>query len=125
MTCSALCLAVATGFAVAAAADDKAPDTKPLAPITGARVPAKKADKSVAETTHEQVKEIAVKGEVSGNTLQTLCLDGDGNVVGLVAPGRYGAKPTSPVSEVQVFSPDGAPVRKWKVTFLGQSINAG
>jgi hypothetical protein len=29
------------------------------------------------------------------------------------------------VSEVQVFSPDGEPVRKWKVNFLGQSINAG
>jgi sugar lactone lactonase YvrE len=62
---------------------------------------------------------------VNGNTLQTLCLDGDGNVVALVAPGRYGAKPASPVSEVQVYTPAGEPLRQWKVNFLAQSINSG
>src|SRR4051794_10815789 len=102
VTCSALCLALVlakAGFG-------------PAAP------------KTAAETTHHQTKEIAVKGDVSGHTLQTLCLDGEGNVVALVAPGRHGAAGKTAASEVQVFKPDGQPVRKWKVDFLGQSINA-
>ncbi|HEX4588721.1 MAG TPA: hypothetical protein VH120_02250 [Gemmataceae bacterium] len=83
------------------------------------------AAKPTAETTHQQVKDIVVKGQEAGNALQTLCLDGDGNVVALVAPGRYGTKPKTPVSEVQVFSPAGDLVRQWKVNFLAQSINGG
>jgi sugar lactone lactonase YvrE len=121
----AVCLAVAVAAAGTAAADDKKTDAQPIIQFIFGGAPAKPDDKPAADTTHRQVKEIAVKGEVSGNTLQTLCLDADGNVVALVAPGRYGQKPESPVSEVQVYSPAGDLVRKWKVNFLGQSINAG
>src|SRR3954471_16787023 len=123
MTRFASCLASIVAFAGPAAPNDK-PDASPLIRlIFGA--PARPDDKPAADTTHQQVKEIAVKGEVSGNTLQTLCLDGNGNVVALVAPGRYGDKPGSPVSEVKVYSAGGERVRRWKVDFIGQSINAG
>jgi hypothetical protein len=106
--------------AFAADEDAKTPATKPTAaPRIGAAV------KATTQTTHEQVKEIAVKGQSSGTTLQTLCLDGDGNVVALVAPPRYGVKPKSPMSEVQVFSPSGEPLNQWKVNFLAQSVNGG
>jgi hypothetical protein len=90
--------------------------------VAGPLAIAAAAEKS---TTHEQVKEIPVKGDTGGITLQTLCLGGDGNVVALVAPPRYGAKPKSAVSEVQVFTPAGEPVRRWKMNFTGQSINGG
>lgn len=118
MTCSALFLALAS----AAAADDAKPAVVAAVRLNALVEP---VDKPAVGTTHQQIKEVAVKGEVSGNTLQTLCLDGEGNVVALVAPGRYGEKPKSPVSEIQVYSPSGEPVRKWKVNFLGQSVNAG
>ncbi len=106
--------------AFAADEDAKVPVTKPALPF---RIGA--AAKATTQTTHEQVKEIAVKGQTSGNALQTLCLDGDGNVVALVAPPRYGVKPKSPVSEVQVFSPSGEQVHQWQVNFLAQSVNGG
>lgn len=98
--------------------------TIPAIRINGA-APAKKSDKPAPPSTHEQVKEIAVKGETSGYTLQTLCVDGEGNVVGLVSTGRYGAKPKSGSSEIQIFAPDGHVVRHWKLDFLGQAVNCG
>jgi hypothetical protein len=126
-----LTIGLAVGFAVVVAAGDEpagkpaepAKFVKPLVELGGEPAPSKN-DKPAGEATHRQVKEIVVKGAVSGTTLQTMCLDGDGNIVALVAPSRYGNVPKSSGSEVQVFSPDGEPLRKWKVSFVGQSINA-
>jgi hypothetical protein len=123
MTRFALALVLAAP-AAAIAADE--PTATPAAKVVGALLlGGQPAAGPAVQTTHERIKEVAVTGETTGNSLQTLCLDGAGNVVALVAPARYGVKPASPVSEVQVFSPTGDPVRKWKVNFLAQSINAG
>ncbi|HLN30152.1 MAG TPA: hypothetical protein VK395_20580 [Gemmataceae bacterium] len=93
-------------------------------PATRAAIPVSIASSGVP--THELAKKIAVKGEDRANQLQTLCLSPDGNVVALVARPRYGAvSQAHATSEVQVFDPQGNSVRKWKVKFLAQSINAG
>lgn len=84
------------------------------------------SDTPFSGPTHELVKKIAVRGEDSANKLQTLCLGSDGNVIALVAPPRDRAAPLeSAPCEVQVFDPQGYSVRKWKVRFLAQAINAG
>jgi hypothetical protein len=123
----AISLTLVGVFTAAAIAQDKpAVQTGTILEIlVDALSPANAPAKAAVETTHEQVKAIAVKGTVAGNSLQTLCLDGNGNIVALVAPARYGNKPASPSSEVQVFSPAGEPIRKWTINFTGQSINAG
>jgi hypothetical protein len=77
------------------------------------------------KATHDQVTEIKVAPK-EGRSLQTLCLDGDGRVLAVVAPPRgYGAPVKNATSEVQVFSPDGKAVTSWKVPFHAHAINAG
>ena len=75
------------------------------------------------KATHEQVAEVKVakKGALA---LQTLCLDADGRVLGVVAPPRgFTAPVQGAASEVHVFTPDGKPVTTWKVPFHAHSIN--
>lgn len=99
--------------------------TRAAAAQTAERAASPVGDASSTGLTHELVKTIAVRGEDSANRLQTLCLAADGNVAALVAPPRDGLAPQeSTTCEVQVFDPRGNAVRKWKVHFLGQAINA-
>lgn len=90
----------------------------------------KKQEQMLAElakkATHEQVAEVKVQGLDKANTLQTLCLGADGRIIGLVAPPRgYGGPTKNATGEVHVFSPDGKPVKSWKVPFHAHSINVG
>lgn len=75
--------------------------------------------------THDKAKEIEIKraGELS---LQTLCADGDGRVLAVVAPSRYfDPKGKSVTSEVQTYTADGKKVSGWKIPFHVHSINVG
>jgi hypothetical protein len=113
---SAVLLVTAAGYAVLA--DEPA---KQLTPVPAA--PANPADKF--ETTHKVVDSISVKGE-KGMTLQTLCLDGNGRVVGLVAPPKpYGAPVKGATAEIHLFDADGKPVEKWNVPFHATAVNCG
>ena len=76
-------------------------------------------------TTHKQAAAIPVKGP-TGTSLQTLCLNADGQILALVAPPRgYGNAVKNVTSEVQVLTGEGKKVTSWKVNFHGQSINCG
>jgi len=84
------------------------------------------ADPKKSAPSHEAATSFAVKGATAGHKLQTLCLDADGHVVGLVAADRYGPKAkTSAGSEVLVYDADGTKLRGWKVAFAGQAVNVG
>jgi hypothetical protein len=115
-----LCLAVALVMAVGSAvADDKPAKAEPTP-----AAPANPAEK--AEATHTVVESVAVKSETSGHTLQTLCLDKDGRVIGLVAPPKpYTAPKAGGTSEIRVFDADGKPVKSWKLDFHATAINCG
>lgn len=80
------------------------------------------------EPTHQLASTIPVNSEAQGLTLQTMCLDGSGRVLALVAPSRYtspGEKGQAAAnSEIQVFDADGKKQATWKVSFSAQSINA-
>ncbi len=107
----AVLLMTAAGYAVLA--DEPAQQPAP--------VPANPADKF--ETTHKVIDSISVKGE-QGMTLQTLCLDGNGRVVGLVAPPKpYGAPVKGATAEIHLFDADGKPVKKWNVPFHATAVN--
>ena len=76
-------------------------------------------------TSHKQLAAIPVKGP-TGTSLQTLCLNADGQILALVAPPRgYGNAVKNVTSEVQVLTGEGKKVASWKVNFHGQSINCG
>ncbi len=83
--------------------------------------------KNAAEKgSHEKDRtiDIARKGTLS---LQTLAVDGDGRVLGLVASSRYFNPATSKekvTSEVHVFTPAGKADGVWKVEFNAQSLNS-
>lgn len=81
-----------------------------------------------ADATHQLLKTVKVAGE-RGATLQTLTSTPDGHVVCLLGPSRYAAvgadASQSPQTEVRVFDRDGQEVRRWPVTFTGQSIAVG
>ncbi|MBN9118873.1 MAG: hypothetical protein J0I06_06900 [Planctomycetes bacterium] len=107
----AVALILAAGYAVAA-------DEKPVP-----AVPPNPAEKF--ETTHKVVASVDVKGD-KGLTLQTLCLDGKGRVVGLVAPPKpYGPPTKGATAEVHLFDADGKPVKKWTVNFHATAVNCG
>src|SRR5688572_12139756 len=109
------CLCVTAGLCAAGVAGEP----KASAP--------KSADAAKAEPTYEKFTEVKVDGP-GGLKLQTLCADAQGRILGLVAQPRYfdaNAKSASAKSEVHVLTPDGKPVKKWKVDFLAQSINVG
>src|SRR5262245_59829319 len=76
--------------------------------------------------SHQQVKAIAVKG--ASGTLQTLTTSPDGRVVALVAAGRY-ASPGQGAgkggSEVCVLDSEGTELKRWKISFTGQSVAVG
>ena len=92
-------LALAVIVPLALADDDQPAEKKPAAKAVPALrlVPATPAakEKGPAAGTHEQIKEIVVKGE-KGNALQTIC------------PGA-----------------DGQPLATWTVKFTAQSLNTG
>ncbi|QJW98994.1 NHL repeat-containing protein [Frigoriglobus tundricola] len=108
--------AVLLAASAAGAADDTPVPAPPVAPAN----PAEKF-----ETTHKVVASIDVKGE-KGHTLQTICLDSKGRVVGLVAPPKpYGAPPKGQTAEIHLFDADGKAVKNWKVPFHATAVNCG
>jgi hypothetical protein len=114
--CSAVVALLVAGPALAADEKQAAVPIQPAAPPN----PAEKF-----ETTHQVVASINVKGE-KGLTLQTICLDANGRVVGLVAPPKpYGAPVKGATAEVHIFDADGKPVKNWKVDFHATAVNAG
>lgn len=89
----------------------------------------KETTKKEAKDTpsHDVFKEIKITGKHAGNSLQTLCSDPEGNILAVVAPARYSEAPAKSasakvVSEVQVFSSEGTPLRQWDVPFKAQCI---
>jgi hypothetical protein len=71
------------------------------------------------------VKEVAIKAKHTGNTLQTLAADKDGNILTIVGPSRYsadGSTSRKAVSEVQIYDRDGKAVRSFDLDFNGQAI---
>ncbi|MDY3563471.1 hypothetical protein R5W23_005082 [Gemmata sp. JC673] len=115
---SAAAAALVTGFAVA----DEKPAARPAVPIQPV-APPNPAEKF--ETTHKVVASIDVKGE-KGLTLQTICLDGKGHVVALVAPPKpYGPPAKGATAEIHVFGAGGKPVANWKVPFHATAVNCG
>ncbi len=110
-------LLLAAGYSVAA--DEK--PAKVADPVPG--LPPNPAEKF--DTTHKVVASIEVKGE-KGMPLQTICLDGKGRVVGLVAPPKpYGPAVMGATAEVHLFDADGKPVKKWTVPFHATAVNCG
>lgn len=107
-------LLLAAGYTVA--------DDKP-APLAQPVQPPKPAEKFA--TTHALVNSVVVKGQ-KGLTLQTLCLDGKGRVVGLVAPPKpFGAPIKGATAEIHLFDADGKPVKNWAVDFHATAVNCG
>jgi len=93
----------------------------PNAPQTPAPAP--------PESTHQVSKTVKVTGE-RGATLQTLAATPDGHVVCLLGPSRYAVvgapgSTTAPQSEIRLFDREGQEVRRWPVTFTGQSLAVG
>lgn len=121
---AAMVLALIAGYATA---DEKPTKPAPAAPKTArADEPAPSTNPiSNRATTHKVVTAVDVKGD-KGAKLQTICLNADGRVVGLVAaPKPYGAPVKGATAEVHLFTADGKPVKNWTVDFHGQSINCG
>lgn len=78
-----------------------------------------------APATHKQVKEISIPRQGT-SSLQTLCCDAEGRVLGLVAPPRsFGAPIKGATSEVHVVTADGTTMQTWKVDFHAHSLNVG
>ena len=119
---AAAVLALVAGYAVAA-------DEKPAKPGDPVPVlPPNPLEKR--EATHKVAASIDVKGFAGPGgipaTLQTICMNSDGRVVGLVAAAKpYGAPVNGAIAEIHLFDADGKPVKNWKVDFHGQSINCG
>ncbi|HVK09294.1 MAG TPA: hypothetical protein VM597_11000 [Gemmataceae bacterium] len=117
-----LFLAAAVFAAPAAAQDDAAAQQKAYEEYQ--KQQAKLLEEMGKKATHEQIAEVKVTG-ASGHALQTLCLDKDGRVLGVVAPPRgYGAAQKNVTSEIHVFTPEGKAAGKWKIPFHAHSINA-
>ncbi|HEY1191408.1 MAG TPA: hypothetical protein VGE74_27485 [Gemmata sp.] len=109
-------LLLVAGYATADEKPAKVADPAPALPPN----PAEKFD-----TTHKVIASIDVKGE-KGLTLQTICLDSKGRVVGLVAPPKpYGAPTKGATAEIHLFGADGKAVRKWAVPFHATAVNCG
>src|SRR6186997_1426519 len=78
-----------------------------------------------ADSTHEQVKEIAVRGS-TGHTLQTLGADHEGRILALAAPPRgFGAPLKDASGEIHILTADGKIVKTIEVAFHAQSLNVG
>lgn len=116
-----------------AAADDVKQKVIPATPVIAAQsvkvgdpVPANPANSAAKlETTHKVTASVKVKG-TGGLTLQTLALDSEGRVVGLVAtPKPFGAPIKGATAEIHVLDAAGKPVHNFKVPFHGQAINCG
>ncbi|HQR07049.1 MAG TPA: hypothetical protein PLN21_09515 [Gemmatales bacterium] len=113
---------------VAVAADDpKSVLALPLVPATKTPADTKnEISKELSTPTHDKLAEIKIKAKHSGNALQTLCADANGNILAVVAPPRYGqVSKTKMNSEIQVFDQNGKTLRQWEVPFTAQSIAVG
>src|ERR1700752_3617781 len=110
--CAVICCSVITSVL----ADDEKPTVKaaPAAKLTRVvGLAAKAGNTNSASATHNQIAEIKVKGE-NGTTLQTWCLDAEGQILALVGPPRYGtAVKANAGGEVQVLTPDGQKQATW------------
>ena len=116
-----LSLVAAFGFSFAAFAEEPKTTTKPSPSTTSSSA----VDKAKAEPSHDKLAAIKVTG-TNGHALQTLCADSTGRILALVAPTRYFDSTKKEVtSEVRVLSPDGKPVKEWKVNFHAHSLNVG
>ncbi len=74
--------------------------------------------------THVQTKTIPVQSEDGKLRLQTLTVDREGRILGLVAPPRsYGAPVKEVHSEIHVLTGEGKKIATWKVDFHAHSIN--
>jgi hypothetical protein len=127
----ALSIMFAGAVVTVAVADDdpKSIPAIPLIPATKAAANSAKKDeisKELSTPTHDKLAEIKIKAKHNGNALQTLCADGSGNILAVVAPPRYGQAPKTKVnSEIQVFDQNGKAIRQWEVPFTAQSIAVG
>jgi hypothetical protein len=105
--CGVAALALATGYA---SADERTPAAPPNPAAN-------------FKTTHKLVTSVEVK-RTGAASLQTLCTDAEGRVLGLVAAAKpYNAPLKGATAEVHVFAPDGKPLTTYKVPFHGHSIN--
>jgi len=97
----------------------QAADEKPIKPA----VPGQ--PKISNETgSHEPTSHIAMTSEDGKMRLQTMTVDGEGRVLGLVAQPRAFGGPAKDIhSEIHVYSPEGKKVGTWKVDFHAHSIN--
>jgi hypothetical protein len=115
-------MAVLSALTLSASADDESQSRLESKPASTKA----KDGEDKNSPSHDKYAEIKVKGKHSGNSLQTLCADGEGNILAVVAPARYGPPSESQVtSEVQVFSPEGKAIRQWDVPFKAQCIASG
>jgi len=88
------------------------------------KTPAQKEAES--KGSHKQTATISVTSSDGKNKLQTLCVDGEGRVLALVAPARhFNSSAKDVTSEVHVFDGDGKKITHWQVDFHAHSINTG
>ena len=86
----------------------------------------KAAKPASADASHEQVKVINVTSTDGKQRLQTLCADGEGRILGLVAPPRgYGAPLKDASGEIHIINVEGKTEKTFKVNFHAQSLNVG
>ncbi len=82
--------------------------------------------RAAEDTSHDLVGDIKVRSADGKSGVQTMCLDGKGNVLALVAlPRTFGAALKNATSEVHVFTPEGKAGTNWKVNFHAHAINVG
>jgi hypothetical protein len=95
------------------------------APIQPAVQPVQPVQPAVV-TTHDMTADVKVMSADGKTRLQTLGIDGQGRVLALVAPPRtFGAPMENGFGEVHVFSPEGKPIKQWRVDFHAHSVAAG
>lgn len=74
--------------------------------------------------TKDSYRRIKVNATVGWLSLQTFCVNHEGQLVALLGTSRYANEKSKP-SEVQILSPQGAVIKEWKLSFSAQSINIG
>jgi hypothetical protein len=124
-----LLTALAFGLTTLAWAQEKPAVTPALSVVPAVRiagaVPGATPAQETAATKGSHTKEtsVAVKSTDGKMRLQTLTVDAEGRVLGLVAMPRTFNSTTASSSEVQVFSPEGKKLADWKVPFHAQCLN--
>jgi hypothetical protein len=98
-----------------------------LVPIGGAPAAPKTTpaqDTAANKGSHAKETTIEVKSKDGSQRLQTITVDPEGRVLGLVAPPRgYGAPTAKATSEIHIFSPEGKKVSYFPVAFHAQCLN--